>query len=155
MLDSETAAPVQRRRRSLVEAEASAPVAKPVPEATPAPKGLVFECKVTKEVLANALSRVTGVVEQRNTIPILAHVKIDFAPGSLTITGTDLNACAVEKVEAIVAGPPSSVAVPAHKLHDIVGAFPKGAEVKISLEAKEGGMAQSPVGTQRLQLAEA
>ena len=78
MLNSETAAPVQRRRRSLVEAEASAPVAKPVPEATPAPKGLVFECKVTKEVLANALSRVTGVVEQRNTIPILAHVKIDF-----------------------------------------------------------------------------
>ena len=140
----EQAAPVARRRRSLVEKPADAVQDEPIHR--PAAKGHVFECLVAKETLANALSRVTGIVERKNTIPITGCVKIEVNPGKMVITGTDMDAYAVENVKADVAGGPAEIAVDAHKLNEIVAVMPKGSEIKLVLGIEDGARLKVTAG---------
>lgn len=48
-----------------------------------------FQAEQTK--LKHTLSRISGVIENRNTIPILAHVKIEVSGDTATFTATDLD----------------------------------------------------------------
>lgn len=49
-----------------------------------------MEAKLLKEDLAGALSSVLGVVEKRQTLPILANVLIEFSDNGVNMTATDL-----------------------------------------------------------------
>ena len=87
---------------------------------------------VDRNALLRALGHITGIVERRNTIPILSNILIGAdGSGNLTLKATDLDMEAVESVPAKVetAG---AVTVPAHTLHDIVRKLPEGAEIKIT-----------------------
>ena len=75
---------------------------------------------VDRNMLLRALGHITGIVERRNTIPILGNILIGAdEAGSLTLKATDLDIEAVETVSAKVeqAG---AVTITAHTLHDIV-----------------------------------
>jgi DNA polymerase III subunit beta len=87
--------------------------------------------------LLRALGHVTGIVERRNTIPILSHILTRAeVPGTLTLKATDLDMEAVETLSAKVESP-GAVTIPAHTLHDIVRKLPDGAEIRV--ERKDGG----------------
>ncbi len=93
---------------------------------------------VDRNVLLRALGHVTGIVERRNTIPILSNVLIVAETAeSLTLKATDLDMEAVEKLPAKVemAG---SVTVPAHTLHDIVRKLPEGVQITVEQKGGEG-----------------
>ena len=93
---------------------------------------------VDRNAFLRALGHITGIVERRNTIPILSNVLIDAGEGGgLTLKATDLDVEAVETVPAKVEDA-GAATVPAHTLHDIVRKLPEGAEIKIERKGGEG-----------------
>ena len=84
-----------------------------------------------REALLKPLQAVIGVVERRQTMPILANVLLVAEEGRLSITATDLEVelVASGEVDVETAG---EVTVPARKLLDICRALPDKASVSIS-----------------------
>ena len=81
------------------------------------------------------LQSVIGVVEKRQTLPILSNVLISINDGKLTITGTDLE---VEIVTSLTIGDKTlsiDFTVPAKKLFDICKNLDAGSD--LSFELKE------------------
>ena len=93
---------------------------------------------IERSALLGSLSHVQSVVERRNTIPILANVRLDAEEGGrLRLTATDMDLAIVEEVEAEVeqAG---SVTTTAHTLYEVVRKLPEGTQVALALEGEEG-----------------
>ena len=88
-----------------------------------------------KDSLLHPLQQVGGVVERRQTLPILANVLINARPGELTITATDLE---VEMKTVAGANCESELdfTLPARKLIDICRALPEGAKINIDVEGE-------------------
>src|SRR5262245_6362693 len=85
---------------------------------------------IPREVLLKPLSQVVGVVERRQTLPVLANLLVVVDGGGLSLTGTDLE---VEMVARTTADnlEPGEITVPARKLFDICRALPDGAKVDL------------------------
>ena len=92
-----------------------------------------MKIKVGRNELLTALQAVVGVVERRQTLPVLANFLLEAKDGELVVTGTDLE---MELVSTAVVDVQQDgrVTVPARKLFDICRGLPEGAE--ISLDAK-------------------
>jgi DNA polymerase-3 subunit beta len=84
-----------------------------------------------REALLKPLQAVIGVVERRQTMPILANVLLVAQDGQLSITATDLEVELVASGEVDVESP-GEVTVPGRKLLDICRALPENASVAIS-----------------------
>ncbi|MGH8192914.1 MAG: DNA polymerase III subunit beta [Woeseiaceae bacterium] len=89
-----------------------------------------------REALLKPLQAVIGVVERRQTMPILANVLLVAKKGKVSITATDLEVELVASMEADVSGS-GEVTVPGRKLLDICRALPENAEVLISLSGEK------------------
>ncbi|MBV1914646.1 MAG: DNA polymerase III subunit beta [Pseudomonadales bacterium] len=93
-----------------------------------------MECTISKEALLQPLQLVTGVVERRQTLPILSNALLVVTEDKLSITGTDL------EVELVAWGTPQAVATtgsvttPARKLMDICRSLPDEAIITLKLE---------------------
>jgi DNA polymerase III subunit beta len=91
-----------------------------------------------RTMLLRALGHITGIVERRNTIPILSNILAGAeASGVLTLRATDLDMEAIETLPAKVETP-GAVTIPAHTLHDIVRKLPDGAEIHAERKGGEG-----------------
>ena len=97
--------------------------------------------KADRATLIKALAHIQSVAEKRNTIPILANVRIEVAGPKLTLTATDMEIAVVEEVVASAARDGATTA-PAATLYEIVRKLPDGAEVELDLDG----------GTQQLRL---
>jgi DNA polymerase-3 subunit beta len=85
-----------------------------------------------REAIFKPLQAVIGVVERRQTMPILSNLLLVVRDGVLSVTATDL------EVELVAEGAVETAAigettVPGRKLHDIVRALPDGARVEVAL----------------------
>ena len=89
----------------------------------------------TREDLLAPLQSVIGVVERRQTMPVLANVLLSARDNRLAITGTDLE---VELVAATKVGleQPGDITVPGRKLVDIFRALPEGVSITLSTEGE-------------------
>ena len=54
--------------------------------------------RIEQAALHKALNRVSGVIERRNTIPILGYVLIEAEGEVVTLSGTDLDMMTVANV---------------------------------------------------------
>jgi DNA polymerase-3 subunit beta len=90
---------------------------------------------ISREALLKPLNLAAGVVERRQTLPILANVLLSLNGQRLSITGTDLEVELVGQVELEVA-PESQgeITVPARKLVDICKSLPDGSQVEFTLD---------------------
>jgi DNA polymerase-3 subunit beta len=88
---------------------------------------------VKREELLRPLAIVAGVVERRQTLPILSNILLRLDDEHLTLTGTDLE---VEISARLLGGGADAgeMTVPARKLHDICRALPTESLIDISLE---------------------
>lgn len=84
-----------------------------------------------REALLKPLQAVIGVVERRQTMPILANVLLVAKNGEVAITATDLEVELVAVTEVTIDAP-GEVTVPGRKLLDICRALPDDAEISIS-----------------------
>jgi len=89
-----------------------------------------------REALLKPLQAVIGVVERRQTMPILANVLLVAKDDQLAITATDLEVELVASTEAEVEGA-GEVTVPGRKLLDICRALPEQAEVAVQLSGEK------------------
>ncbi|MEM7611989.1 MAG: DNA polymerase III subunit beta [Pseudomonadota bacterium] len=87
----------------------------------------------SRQSLLAGLGAVIGVVERRQTMPILANVLLVAKSNQLAITATDIEVELQSQtdVDVDMAG---EVTVPGRKLFDIVKALPDSAEVKLTLK---------------------
>ena len=93
---------------------------------------------ISRENLLKPISLVAGVVERRQTLPILSFIKVRQAAGRLTLTGTDLE---IEmSVEIPVGEGEAEFTVPARKLLDICRALPEGSEVLLTKQGEKIGL---------------
>ena len=96
---------------------------------------------IQREAILKPLQLISGVVERRQTLPILANVLLKADSDSLTLTATDL------EVELVVSTgldgtDGGSTTLPARKFMDICRALPEGASLEISVD-KERALIRS------------
>jgi DNA polymerase III subunit beta len=78
-----------------------------------------MEFRIDKETFLKALQKVQGIVERRNTMPILSNVLIEALPDRLNITATDLEVGMKSSypVEVVKEG---KITVSAKKVYEII-----------------------------------
>ncbi len=86
-----------------------------------------------REDILGPLQNVIGVVERRQTMPILANVLLSARESRLGVTGTDLEVELVASHEVDVQQP-GDITVPGRKLLDIFRALPEKASVNLTTE---------------------
>ena len=88
---------------------------------------------ISRDALLKPLNLVAGVVERRQTLPILANILLVVDGERVSLTGTDLE---VELVGRVLlpdaAGESGEVTVPARKLVDICKSLPEGSDIEFS-----------------------
>lgn len=87
---------------------------------------------ISREVLLQPLTQVVGVVERRQTLPVLANFMLSARQGQLTVTGTDMEVELISTIPADVSQE-GDITVPARKLVDIIRALPDGSGVTFSV----------------------
>lgn len=89
--------------------------------------------KITREALLKPLQVVSGVVEKRQTLPILSNVLINIDADRLTLTGTDLE---VELTAStpVVGAEGGEITLPARKFMDICKSLPEDAELNVTID---------------------
>ncbi len=88
---------------------------------------------VSREALLTPLQLVAGVVERRQTLPVLANVLLVLDQDTLSLTGTDLEVEIIARLPSI-AGESGETTVPARKLVDICRSLPEGADIELTLQ---------------------
>jgi len=91
---------------------------------------------IQRETLLKPLQTIVGVVERRQTLPVLSNILVAVSNDKLSMTATDL------EVEMIASVPlenaePGDITIPARKIVDICRALPDGATVQISLDTEK------------------
>jgi len=83
-----------------------------------------MELTLKRSDFLNELALMQGVVERKNTIPILSNILLKASDGHLDFTSTDLDLTLLCQAEAQVSQP-GSVTVPARKLFDLIRNLPE------------------------------
>src|SRR4051812_46352204 len=103
----------------------------------------------SKEDLLFPLQSVIGVVERRQTMPILANVLLAAKDGKLRLTGSDLEVELVAE-HAVNVQQPGDLTVPGRKLLDILRSLPDKTPVALS---RDGDRVSLKAGRSRFTLA--
>lgn len=103
---------------------------------------------VTKAELAGALGRVQGIVERKNTVPILSCVLFEARGSELSISATDLEIYLRSRHPAQVAKE-GAVTAPAKKLFEIVRELPEG---EVRLVSGDKGWVKIEMGRARFKV---
>jgi DNA polymerase-3 subunit beta len=88
---------------------------------------------IQQEILLQPINQVIGVVERRQTLPVLANFLVSARGNRLSITGTDMEVELVASVEADIQAE-GETTVPARKLVEIVRKLPEGVKITATLE---------------------
>lgn len=89
---------------------------------------------IQREALLKPLQLVAGVVERRQTLPVLSNVLLVVEGQQLSLTGTDLEVELVGRVTLEDAAEPGEITVPARKLMDICKSLPSDAVIDIRVD---------------------
>lgn len=92
---------------------------------------------IQREALLKPLQLVAGVVERRQTLPVLSNVLLVVEGQQLSLTGTDLEVELVGRVTLEDAAEPGEITVPARKLMDICKSLPGDAVIDIRVDEQK------------------
>ena len=92
-----------------------------------------------REALLKPLQAVIGVVERRQTMPILSNVLMIARDGQLSVTATDLEVELVAQAD-VETESGGEITVSGRKLLDICRALPEGTEVNVSVSGEKLGV---------------
>lgn len=93
--------------------------------------------RIRRETLLKPLSAVIGVVERRQTLPILSNVYLSIADKKLSVIGTDLEVELQAKVDLEHPGESIEMTVPGRKLMDICRSLPEDSELELIQEKEK------------------
>ena len=89
--------------------------------------------KCSKEEFLSPLTVVSGIVERRHTLPVLANVLLQKYNGVVTLTTTDIEIQIKTSLNVEVKGDDAQLTVNAKKILDILKALPDDKDVKLDL----------------------
>lgn len=92
---------------------------------------------IQREALLKPLQLVAGVVERRQTLPVLSNVLLVVEGQQLSLTGTDLEVELVGRVVLEEEAEPGEITVPARKLMDICKSLPSDALIDIRVDEQK------------------
>jgi len=92
---------------------------------------------IQREALLKPLQLVAGVVERRQTLPVLSNVLLVVEGQQLSLTGTDLEVELVGRVTLEEPAQPGEITVPARKLMDICKSLPADALIDIRIDEQK------------------
>ncbi len=95
-----------------------------------------MKLSAARDVLLKPLQAVIGVVERRQTMPILSNVLLVARDGELAVTATDLEVELVARADVDVETG-GEITVSGRKLLDICKALPEGAVLSISVSGEK------------------
>ncbi|MBI5599791.1 MAG: DNA polymerase III subunit beta [Deltaproteobacteria bacterium] len=107
-----------------------------------------MELNIDKNDFITVLQRIQGIVEKRNTMPILANVLMEAGGNSVNILATDLEIFIKDTCAASVKKN-GSITVNARKLFEIIRQLP---ESSINIKAGEGDRISIKSGTARFNI---
>lgn len=90
----------------------------------------------TREPFLKPLQMVAGVVERRQTLPILSNVLLKVENGQVAITGTDLEVELVARI-SLDSSVDGEITVPARKLVDIFRELPDATNIDVELTGQK------------------
>jgi DNA polymerase-3 subunit beta len=86
--------------------------------------------QIARDALLRPLQAVSGIVERRHTLPILANVLLEQKDGKLNVTATDLE-MQITAVSDLAGKDGQSTTVGARKLQDLLRALPDDAALNV------------------------
>lgn len=89
--------------------------------------------QTTRDALLKPLSTVAGIVERRNTMPILANILVRKQGNAVSFVATDLEVQITTSADFGVGDSTESTTVAARKLLDILRALPDSGDVRLGL----------------------
>ncbi|SEK26299.1 DNA polymerase-3 subunit beta [Atopomonas hussainii] len=92
---------------------------------------------INREALLKPLQLVAGVVERRQTLPVLSNVLLVVEGQQLSLTGTDLEVELVGRVELEEPAEAGEITVPARKLMDICKSLPSDVMIDVRLDEQK------------------
>ena len=92
---------------------------------------------IQREALLKPLQLVAGVVERRQTLPVLSNVLLVVEGQQLSLTGTDLEVELVGRVTLEDSAEPGEITVPARKLMDICKSLPSDALIDVRVDEQK------------------
>ncbi|MDC0007465.1 DNA polymerase III subunit beta [Gammaproteobacteria bacterium] len=92
-----------------------------------------MEITVKKEEIVRALSTVLGVVEKRQTLPILANVLFEVDENSFKLTATNLESEVTVSLPLTTINSVGKITTSAQKLNELCRLFPDGEDINLSL----------------------
>ena len=92
-----------------------------------------MKLSIQRETFLKPLQQVIGVVERRQTLPVLGNVLLNATKRNVKLTATDLEVELQAQVNVTVSEP-GDITLPARKLLDICRTLPEGAELDISVK---------------------
>jgi DNA polymerase-3 subunit beta len=107
-----------------------------------------MELIIERAVLLNGLNLAQGIVERRNTVPILGNVLLDAKESALTLAATDLEV-GMRTELACGCGQPGTITLNAHKLFEIVRETEAG---EVSLRSLENDWVEIKCGRARFKM---
>ncbi len=92
--------------------------------------------QIPRDALLRPLQAVSGIVERRHTLPILANVLLEQKDGRLYVTATDLE-MQITAYSELAGKQDQAVTVAARKLQDLLRALPEDTSVNIETSANK------------------
>ena len=87
---------------------------------------------VNQQDIQKSLNFCQGIVEKRNTLPILSNVLLDVSNGNLTITATDLDIIFIHKISNVEIIEEGKTTTSSSIMYDIVRKFSSGKKINFS-----------------------
>jgi len=91
---------------------------------------------IKRDVLLKSLTLVQGVIEKKNTLPILSNVLLDVKGGKLSIIATDLDLVFYDEINEIKITKDGSTTTSAAILYDILRKISGNSEIKFDLKTE-------------------
>jgi len=85
---------------------------------------------ILRETLLDELQILQGIVEKRNTMPILANILMNVSEADIELTGTDLEVGLRTRIEASIEVP-GAMTLNGKKFFEIVKSLPEGSHVEV------------------------
>lgn len=92
---------------------------------------------ISRDILLKPLQLIAGVVERRQTLPILANVLLRLKDNTLELVGTDLEVELLGRINVEHSVTSGAITVPARKFMDICRSLPEEAEIELSVEGSK------------------
>lgn len=96
-----------------------------------------MKLEIDREKILPTLSLVSGVVERKQTLPILGHLCFDMHKGKLMIVGTDVDIEVSDPIDGLD-GDEGAFTVSMQKIYDLVRLLPEKAVIAFQYDSDKG-----------------